>query len=279
MERYPSSLIKPYPLLPDGISNLPLPDGIPHLLLPGQVINSHNKKVNNVTLNIKNKPPRTNPITDPLLQNTQGNIQAFKQQIREFLYDCQYGELDEVKTLFGINHELINAKDTSNRTCVLYAARGGKLEVFKYLIEKGADINAIDIGGDNALHYATRFPDGNLDLVKLLVDDKGFDVNKQGNYNETALHCAVLGLNIDIISFLINKGANLYLKDINGETPYQLARSFKSIYPYKSVKDILGGIEKMLKEAMDKSPAQGGSRKSCSRRHRKRKSRTRKTRR
>ena len=256
--------------------------------LPGQVYNMDPNMEMPLTINSNKRlklNKRINPETDPLLQNTNENIQEINKEKQEFFDNCENGKLDLVKRSLGINPNLIYAKGKNNRTCVLYSARGGKLEVFEYLIKKGADMNAIDIKGNNALHFAASI--GRLNIVKFLVD-KGFDVNKQNINNLTPLHWAVIGISIDVVSFLINKGANLNLKDADGRTPYNLALSYKRIPQLfkridtskkESLLNDLTIIEKMLKEAMDKSPPEGGSRKSRSRRQRKRKSRTRKARR
>ena len=65
------------------------------------------------------------------------------------------------------------------------AAYGGSLEVVRFLIEKGADINARDDRGETALHSAAR--GGSLKAVRFLVE-KGADINARNMYtNKTPL--------------------------------------------------------------------------------------------
>jgi ankyrin repeat protein len=249
-------------------------------LLPGEVPNNVNPQttINIRPLNLKERPKRR-PY-DPLLQNTNENIQEINKEKQEFFDNCENGKLGLVKRSLGINPNLIYAKDEQNRTCLHYAVRGGKLDLVKYLIQKGADVNAININHKNSLHFAARY--GTLEVFKYLVN-KGLNINSQDINNVTPLHDAVFGIKIDVVSFLIENGANLNLKDVDGLTPYKLALYLKTLKTipglFKSNESLLNDLTIMLKEAMDKSPAQGGYRKSRSRRQRKRKSRTRKARR
>ena len=81
------------------------------------------------------------------------------------------------------------------------AAIHGDLEVVKYLVAKGADVNAMHRGGLTPLMTAaTR---GRLDVVKFLVD-KGADVNARGNDGETPL---TLATKQDVVEFLKQHGA------------------------------------------------------------------------
>lgn len=51
----------------------------------------------------------------------------------------------------------------------MFAVQGGHLEVIKYLIGKGADVNVFDKDGCTPLVYAAHR--GNLDIVRYLVDN------------------------------------------------------------------------------------------------------------
>ena len=262
-------------------------EGYPLLPLPGQVYNSpNNSPTNNVKPNIKKEqPPRTKRHDDPLL----GNDTNINEERKNFFVKCREGNLEEVKKYIYLYPDFIDDRDDEDSTCLLWAGWRDNSAVVEYLIRKGADINAINKKHNSLLHVAARI--GNLELVRFLVDDKGFDINKQNINDATPLHFAVFWAKKDIVDFLINKGANLYLKDKEGYIPYHFTSYKRNLIPgevlfkgvdsskKESLINDLKSIEKMLKDAMDKSPPQGGSRKSQSRRQRKRKSRTRKVRR
>ncbi|MDX1959089.1 MAG: ankyrin repeat domain-containing protein [Leptospiraceae bacterium] len=114
--------------------------------------------------------------------------------------------------LYAIQRELnsganINERDTFQKkfTALMVAAREGDLELAKYLVQKGADVNAVTRDGHTALMYAcyNRFPE----IVKLLVEN-GADVNQKSSQGHTAISEASLEHSKEIISYLKLKGAN-----------------------------------------------------------------------
>jgi len=58
-------------------------------------------------------------------------------------------------------------KDNEGFTALMGASKNGKLEVVKYLIDKGADINIKDNYGDTALDFASR--NGHLEIAKYFI--------------------------------------------------------------------------------------------------------------
>ena len=73
-----------------------------------------------------------------------------------------------------------------------------------------------------ALHFAVDT--ANLEMINFLLD-RGFDINNQKNsLSNTPLHIAVKKGLTDIVYVLLEKGANTELKNINGNTPLDLAR-------------------------------------------------------
>ena len=58
-----------------------------------------------------------------------------------------------------------------------------------------------------------------LEAVKLLWDLGGFDINARSVAGQTALHGAATRGAASIIQFLVDKGARLDIKDVNGRTP------------------------------------------------------------
>lgn len=99
----------------------------------------------------------------------------------------------------------INVLDEKGYTALHWAAMSGELDAAKFLISKGADVNARgSISGYTPLHWAAAF--GKLDLVKLLIE-KGADVNARGKDNETPLDKAKFVEKADIVDYLKSNGA------------------------------------------------------------------------
>lgn len=51
---------------------------------------------------------------------------------------------------------------------LIRAAHNGHLMTVKFLVEKGADVNAVDMGDNSALHWAAMR--GHVEIVKYLLD-------------------------------------------------------------------------------------------------------------
>jgi len=62
-----------------------------------------------------------------------------------------------------------------------------------------------------------------FEAVKLLVDELKADVNAVNDRNETALHGAVCRGADSVIRYLVDKGAKLNVKDVEGKTPLDMA--------------------------------------------------------
>ena len=93
------------------------------------------------------------------------------------------------------------------------AVAGGHIHVVKYLLEKGADIQAITTytrqGREyhqSVLHLATS-----LEMFRLLTE-YGADINALEDFAYPTLHVvAKLGHN-DIVNYLLNQGVNINLR-------------------------------------------------------------------
>ena len=93
----------------------------------------------------------------------------------------------------------------------------GELEIVKYLVEeKRANINKKEEkNGCNALHCASMY--GHLGIVKYLVEEKGANINEKEQDGKTALHYASESGYLEIVKYLVEKGADLCLKTNRSE--------------------------------------------------------------
>lgn len=72
------------------------------------------------------------------------------------------------------------AREDNNKTILMYAVWVGNAEVVKYLIEKGADVNAQDAGGATALHLAAWKGHTAIALYLLEKGASGSAMSKEG---------------------------------------------------------------------------------------------------
>ena len=118
----------------------------------------------------------------------------------------------------GINP---NLPDRYGKTPLYYAASFNETQVVELLLASHADPNA------KAMERETDFPAtslqsaasmGNLHMASLLIG-AGARVNMAGLTGRTALHFAVIGTHLDMIGYLLEKGADLSTRDAEGTSP------------------------------------------------------------
>lgn len=103
-------------------------------------------------------------------------------------------------------------------TCLCWASRLGYLPLVIQLIDAGAHCNSKVWGGFTPLLWATIFS-GNLEVVKYLIG-RGADVNHCSNKRkQTPLHAAVIKGDVQMVEALINAGADLDHQDYLDKTP------------------------------------------------------------
>ncbi len=98
----------------------------------------------------------------------------------QFVKASYNGDLVLVKKLYNEGAD-INAESKANydTTALVTAANSGKIEVVKFLLEKGVDVNQKTSGKSTALSSALL--GGHVEMVKLLISKKA-DVNFDAGY-------------------------------------------------------------------------------------------------
>jgi ankyrin repeat protein len=125
-----------------------------------------------------------------------------------------YGNLETVKDIIKTNNMDIDKKYGINKETLLhYAACNGWLDIVKYLVEHGADVNICDSDGDDPLHFAIMF-NYDDDIVKYLLDN-GANKEHRNNRHETAHDLAIhhdfnnLAKYIESYEYIPTKGVHL----------------------------------------------------------------------
>ena len=101
-----------------------------------------------------------------------------------------------------------------------YACIQGNVDTLKELIQKGADVNAVDEDSTNMLTVAVY--EGNLEIVKVLIEH-GADVNKTDDEGNSALHAVAQHAHLDIVNVLIRSNADLNALNGDNESPLYMA--------------------------------------------------------
>lgn len=134
--------------------------------------------------------------------------------------------VEEKKMKLDLNNNL-------GQTPLFLSVFDKNMDMFEYLISKGADVNAKTNKNETLLFYAVG---GNkLDIVEYLVEKQGMDVNARDKEMNTPIFSSVKLPNVKIMKYLIKKGADVKVQNIKGETPlhracyYRFGRSHDDI--------------------------------------------------
>ena len=121
------------------------------------------------------------------------------------------GDLVKVQTLIEKDPQLLNPKGRLNSMTPLhFAAERDQLPVVKFLVEKGAKLNATDDQDRTPLHKAAR--QGYLPVVTYLVNKRA-KINMRDNMGFTPLHDAVSARSLRMVKFLVENGADPNIRD------------------------------------------------------------------
>ena len=129
------------------------------------------------------------------------------------------GQIDVVRFLLEQGSD-VNETDSLRQSALAVASINGNLQVAELLIEHGADVNSRDAGGLTPLHVASR--NGHLDIVRLLLDHNA-NLDASTRNLKTALDVASHCGYIEIVKLLLRRGANANTRNAFGRTPAQEA--------------------------------------------------------
>ncbi len=140
------------------------------------------------------------------------------------------------------------SKATDNYKRVLQiASENCNLDVVKFSVKNLLSINT-QIPRLTALHCAAEGKC--LELVKFLVNE-GVDINDTGRYKGwTVLHSAAYGGNLEIVKFLLERGANPNIRDTDGKNPRDVAvieSRHNKDKPYREIIKLLANAEEQHK--------------------------------
>lgn len=122
---------------------------------------------------------------------------------------------------------------------IFFAVKTQDFKLTNTLLEKGASIDVFDSSGDKPIHCADGYTVAQLikgkfykasvnssepiKIIKLLLE-KGENIDAQNRLGQTILHKAVCVHNTKLVNFLLLNGASQNIRDINGDTPSDVAK-------------------------------------------------------
>lgn len=161
----------------------------------------------------------------------------------------QQGKLDDVKQLLADNQiDLKSLKEEVQFRLLDIATYSGHLELVKYFLEQGININVSEQSGRIALHYAIWH--GHPEIAYYLIN-QGADVNALYNANGglTPLCCAAEYGDLELLKYLIQHGADIrYEDESSGSSPLRSAA-------YKGNLEIFKYLAEQAPEKFDWQPS------------------------
>ncbi|MDP3532762.1 MAG: ankyrin repeat domain-containing protein [Alphaproteobacteria bacterium] len=116
---------------------------------------------------------------------------------------------------------ILDQQNFQNETPLIHIACNGPSEAFFYLLDKGASIEYKGWQGENLLHKIAN-SQNKLDIIRFLVEQKGFDIHQTDNQGSTVLHYAAQSGFMPNIQYLLEKGAKTDVQNKTGQTPLHI---------------------------------------------------------
>lgn len=115
----------------------------------------------------------------------------------------------------------IDVISSRGRTALSIVMRQGRASVIKYLVDQGAEWSISD--RSNIVNI------NELELVKYFVED-GIDIDYQDERGSTALMKAVINNNTELVKYLLENGADFDIENSSGLTALDYAAKKKRVY-------------------------------------------------
>ncbi len=133
------------------------------------------------------------------------------------------GKFDVVAHLVYSHPDAVNSYADDGFTPLGLACYFGQLEVARYLILKGADVNQPSNNGFHVfpIHSAAA---GNYNSIVRTLIENGANVNVKQQAGVTPLHTAAQNGNLELLILLLENGAETNVRMEGGKLPADLAR-------------------------------------------------------
>ena len=139
----------------------------------------------------------------------------------------QKGNLKGVASVINRDKNKVYTRNPDGSTLLHLAVFNDHIDIVKYLVSQGADVDAQDSEGDTPLHLAAS--SGLFEIAKYLVS-KGADVNvKNRSFQETPLHRTTYYGYINMVELLVNHGADVNARAKDNSSPLQNAAEIGSL--------------------------------------------------
>lgn len=135
--------------------------------------------------------------------------------------------IDDENLIFRLEREGNDYIDKDGRTLLMYAVIYERFCVAEYLVQNGADVNARDKRGFSPLHFAAKT--GNVDVLTLLLN-AGAEVGAQNILGNIPMMECNYATDIHVFQLFLEHGSNPQQKNNYGVSTVDIFRASPAIY-------------------------------------------------
>lgn len=132
------------------------------------------------------------------------------------------GKLDRVEALAEDDPGRVNAFSHDGFTPIGLAAFFGRVDVVRYLLSTGAEVNAVSKNRMRVMPLHSAVAGRHLSIARMLIEH-GADVNVAQQDGFTPLHGAAQNGQEEMVTLLLDRGAQVDAKAADGKTPLAFA--------------------------------------------------------
>lgn len=142
--------------------------------------------------------------------------------MEDIFHWCREGNSIQVRLWLDDTEHDMNQGDDHGFSPLHWCAKEGHTKLVEMLLQRGARVNATNMGDDIPLHLAAAH--GHLDIVLLLLRHRS-DVNTTNEHGNSPLHYACFWGYQAIAEELVNQGALVSVANKDGDTPLDKAKA------------------------------------------------------
>lgn len=161
-------------------------------------------------------------IADQLLQKGADFLASNDDGLTPLHMACEEGQTEIVKLIlkYGINYkdQLVQAIDTKLNTPLHLACDSGVVDVVQALLLHSANAYAANIRSVTPMHIAAQ--KGHTGIAAILLDSDPSNIEVQDRRQMQPLHHAAKHNQVEMIEFLLQKGADMNALDVDSHTPF-----------------------------------------------------------